>query len=268
MVHNLFRDYCLGLGNGPFWTLGLEEQLYVLYAVYLALRRRLPQAAIVIAVGAVSLSWQFSCRYAMGPGDWTTNQPTLGPAPFELGRWLQWPFGLWLSWIMGAVAAEGYTGAIRLPSWCRSYVVALTAAGLGFVFAPGNLWRGRLVAAVPVSLQRFADTLTGFSDPCFAAAAFVLITRWAVDERAGWFRGPWITVISCLGLISYSLYLTHAPVLIAMDACLTFPPTLSGTMVRYVVSVPMCLAFAGGFFWLVERRFLSHPAMKPIRSSR
>ena len=58
LIHNLFHEYCYGLGNGVFWSLGLEEQLYGLYFVYLLMRRRWPSGRTLLAVCVVSLVWK------------------------------------------------------------------------------------------------------------------------------------------------------------------------------------------------------------------
>jgi peptidoglycan/LPS O-acetylase OafA/YrhL len=130
MAHNLFADYCFGLGNGPFWTLGLEEQLYAFYALFLLLRRRRTAWQVAGLALLVALAWQGAWRLTIGLDDGAA-QPTLGPAPLALGSWLRWPVGLWFSWVLGALAAEAQAGVLRLPAWAFRRRTALLWVAVG-----------------------------------------------------------------------------------------------------------------------------------------
>ena len=133
MVHNLFTPYVHGLHNGPFWSLGLEEQLYLLFAVYLVLRRyRGPAVTLTVAM-AVSAIWQLAVYVLQGQMGLSAGaKGGLVRAVVEFCAWDSWPFAYWFSWVLGAVAAEAYVGAIALPRWCCRYgtAVALRALGL------------------------------------------------------------------------------------------------------------------------------------------
>jgi peptidoglycan/LPS O-acetylase OafA/YrhL len=257
MVHNLFTDYQAGLGNGPFWTLGLEEQLYALYAVLLLLRSRLPAWGVLAVAAGVTLLW-----YAVGVG-----------SDFFLGRpwlcWPNWPFAYWLLWALGAVAAEAHTGALALPRWCSSRPVglALLAGGALLVppvphmlYADGGLarWLGpghplERVSQMFIPLHLPSVYLVG-------GGCFVLLNGWLRAEREGRPAGRPELWLARLGVMSYSLYLTHAPALLACEAAFSaagITPTIAGTLLRYAVCVPACLAVAWAFFRLVERHFLN-----------
>lgn len=252
MVQNLFAQYCFGLGNGPFWTLGLEEQLYALYAAYLLLRRRLPTGRVVCVALVVSLTWQGSWRWIAGMDD-GAMQPTLGSAPLALGRWLKWPFGLWLSWVLGAWAAEAYAGAAPLPGWCTRRRSALLLAGIGLTTSHPAL---ESLAAHAPNVEPVLRLLSGVSDLAFAAAAFVVLNRWVRAESAGGFRGPFARGLGALGVMSYSLYLTHMPLLRLLLLYLPAGTSLADWLARLAVVFPACLGCAAAFFWLVERHFL------------
>jgi peptidoglycan/LPS O-acetylase OafA/YrhL len=67
-----------------------------------------------------------------------------------------------------------------------------------------------------------------------------------------------------LGLFSYSLYLTHAPVLTLVRHFI-FSLSLSSTMVAvllYLVAVPICLLFAYLFYLAFERQFTTNSSGK------
>src|SRR5262249_3283302 len=83
LIQNLFTDYCFTLGNGPFWTLALEEQLYALYALFLLLRRRWPVGRVVCLTLVVSLAWQCGWHAWLGLDD-GGGQAAPGSAPLAL----------------------------------------------------------------------------------------------------------------------------------------------------------------------------------------
>ena len=182
MAHNLFNDYAAGLGNGAFWTLGLEEQLYALYAVLLLLRVWLSAWGALAVTGAVSLLWYaatFACPW------WPTGHPFALPL---------WPFMFWVDWALGALAAEAYTGAITLPRWCYRARVGLALAAVGALLndpVPRLLHAERPLAALLGEghlLARLAVQDVPWqrlSEYFFAGAFFVLLNRWVRGEAAG-----------------------------------------------------------------------------------
>jgi len=270
MIHNLLADCWLGLGNMAFWSLGLEEQLYGLYAVYLALRRRLPAPPVLAMTGVVSIAWVIGVRWLGGPQDWGANRPSLTIGELQFGQWMMWPFTWWFAWTLGAVAAEAYSGAIRLPRWCFSYRIviafALPAIAMNRIILNhvSVLYSGtfdRIASAVGVaSMDRYLVVLCGFSDFLVAAATFVLLNRWIRDEGAGAFRSRLPRTLGAIGLMSYSLYLIHMPVLHVVEGLATFGSGVFATLLRFLVMVPCCLAASACFYLAVERHFLNTKA--------
>jgi peptidoglycan/LPS O-acetylase OafA/YrhL len=272
LVHNLFADYCFSLGNGPFWTLGLEEQLYALYALFLCLRRRRTVGRVVCLILLVSLTWQCAWHLCLGTDDGAVR-PVLGPSPVALGRWLKWPVGLWFAWVLGAVAAEAYAGAVRLPGWCtrRRTAVLLAVVGLATSHAAldalsvHGLRAWEHFSAWPRSehLRPLLRLLSGFSDLAFSGAAFVVLNRWVRQEVAGHFRGWLACALGRVGVMSYSLYLVHMPLVRLLVSWMPPGTSLAAWVLRLAVILPACLGFAALFFVLVERRFLTVPGDAP-----
>jgi peptidoglycan/LPS O-acetylase OafA/YrhL len=209
LVHNVFPQYLCGLNNPPFWSLALEEQLYALYFVLLLLRRRLPGWFLLLAGGALVLLW---CASVVG-----LLAPAWQASPWSLNCPLTW----WFAWLLGAAAAEAHTGAARLPRWCSSRAVAALCALASLLMLPRVLqlcqagpflaarlgpdaWTTRLLGDFPTCLR--------LGDMAAAAACFVLLNRWARAEARGRRWGRLAGAFAWLGVISYSLYLTHYPV--------------------------------------------------------
>jgi peptidoglycan/LPS O-acetylase OafA/YrhL len=270
MVHNLSLSYVMGLGNGPFWTLGLEEQLYALYAVLLLLRSRMTAGRTFLATVVLTLLW-----YSFGVAVQLTGHRQF--------CWYTWPFSYWLVWALGALAAEAHTEALRLPRWCYRPRVGIALAATGLLLQP------------PAPLMVYLDSgLAGLLGPgrwlqrlveeCFplhlpsvylvAVGSFVLLNAWLRAEAQGRGASRGVQRWARLGVMSYSLYLTHAPVLHLCEAgfrAVGITPTVLGALLRYAVCVPVCLGVAWAFFHLVERHFLNHrpqsEAAPPLRQA-
>jgi peptidoglycan/LPS O-acetylase OafA/YrhL len=266
LIHNLFLPYCGGLGNSPFWTLGLEEQLYGLYAGCLWIRLRRSPLRIVATVLIVSLVWTYVFKVVTAIW-WSCGTPpehqSIGCGPFQFGVWQRWPFHYWFAWVLGAAAAEGYTRASKLPLWCyRNHSLLLFLACC--ILTNDAVWRGPLAwgwfgAAGPFLRQgsRLAD---GLSEPFFALSMFVLLNRWVELERRQAFAGWWVAPIAGIGLMSYSLYLTHEPLLNLSRSNLQLGSSPEEILIGYAIYPPICLAFAALFFFAVERHFLNRPS--------
>jgi peptidoglycan/LPS O-acetylase OafA/YrhL len=89
---------------------------------------------------------------------------------------------------------------------------------------------------------------------------FVLLNGWLRAEREGCPKGRLTLWLARVGVMSYSLYLTHVPALQVCEAAFhagRLPATILGTLLRYAVCLPACLGVAWAFFRLVERHFLN-----------
>jgi peptidoglycan/LPS O-acetylase OafA/YrhL len=254
LVHNLFDNYALGLGNSPLWTLGMEEQLYALYAVLLLLRARLSALATFAVAAAVNLLWFAAAVLLVS----------------VLGRpwvcWYLWPFAYWAVWALGALAAEAYTGALTLPRWCRSggVAAALLAAALLLLPVGPHLPTvgGALLGGWPGPVGAWLGSLHMLATYAGALGGFVLLNRWLSAAPGGAVRGRWPAALAWVGAISCSLYLTHMPLLHLAEAgfaALGVGVNILSTLARYAVGLPLCLAVGWAFFQLVERRFLNRP---------
>jgi peptidoglycan/LPS O-acetylase OafA/YrhL len=226
-----FTDAGYRIGNTPFWTLALEEQLYLLYFVLLVLRRRIGWGPTLAGIFAVTVAWRAIDLFVRGlPFD-----PLLiGPS-----RWIEWAFG--------ALAVEAYLGRVTLPTWCYSRLVAL----------------GLLAAAVVLNLpgmDKEVPVTTLVADASFGAAFFVvvnLVTRADVRRAmtARWLVRP----LGFVGLFSYSLYLTHLPVVVGTKQVLLrlgVTPGTWETVLVLVLRVVLALGAAYLFYRVIETRFI------------
>lgn len=267
MVQNLFERFPFSLGNGVFWTLALEEQLYALYAVYVILRRRYAATSLLAASLGITILWRLAVVVPMG-------SKAIGPAPLAIGTWWTWPFAWWFCWILGAVGAEAYVGSIRLPRWCSSLRWSAAVAVGGLLISPLTLGRlgyshyGQELIARAAFWRLIFQGLPRLSDLAFSLCFFATINHYVQVESAGAAVAPLQRRASALGRMSYSLYLTHFPIVVLLETAVLKGSTVGAVALRYAVLVPTCILVASAFFWGVERRFLPRrniPAGVPSR---
>jgi peptidoglycan/LPS O-acetylase OafA/YrhL len=213
------------IGNGPFWTLALEEQLYLLYFPMLALRRRGWGCTLVVA-GIVTALWRGIGIF------WLTHLPT----------WLVLGPSRWFEWVLGALAVEAHLGRVRLPRWCSS---PWAAAALGTVAVVLNT---PVVRPAPLALL-FAEVSMGLT--FFVLINFVCRVGWGESAHPGWI----VRILSTVGLFSYSLYLTHEVVIVAVKQ---FAMRLGfGVPVITALRIAVPIACAYAFYAFIERRFIN-----------
>jgi peptidoglycan/LPS O-acetylase OafA/YrhL len=158
------------IGNPPFWSLALEEQLYLLYFPLLAVRRAWGWSAACALAAAVTVTWTIAGGFV--PASIRTAWYLTGPA-------------YWIAWTLGAVAAEAHLGVLKLPRWCSSFLLFVVVAGAAaFLSGP---------------LQALLVTLSFF----FLVQATIELERKTKLEAA------WSVPLVRLGRFSYSVYLVH-----------------------------------------------------------
>jgi len=233
--------------NNVYWTLALEEQLYLLYFVFLAIRRRWGWGAALGVAVASRVGW-FALALALHRGAGVDILVT------------QAAMVQWMIWVLGALSVEAAFGLVRLPDALKRLPVAgaLLAVASLLVWAQ-NYWMG----------PGLANDLIWFgAEPVWGAGFFVLV-NWAVDrEQSGLLGSRWPRALGWLagaGVFSYSLYLTHE-----MIEWHAWPPmaarmAAAGVLLPHIVVasglLAVCLLFGWAFFMVFERPFLNRPRL-------
>jgi peptidoglycan/LPS O-acetylase OafA/YrhL len=252
MLHNLDPNTCYSI-NGVFWTLAIEEQLYLAYFLLLFLRTRWGWGPTLVVCGLTRIAW-FYFSHAV----WVATGVGI-PVPEAAASH-------WLTWALGAIAVEAAFGLIKLPKWCRN----LWIGGAAIVLASATS------VILPVTQK---DTLPHnlawmLMHPAWGLGFFILVNRVVQAEKA-WLerlvrpgvvtrilvRG--VAAAAFVGVFSYSLYLTHELVIMQSWSfvVLEFPPIVN----TLVIVVPATIAFAWLFYRYCEKPYLRKVGGKVMR---
>ena len=190
MLHNLDFHTAYSI-NGIFWTLAIEEQLYLAYFLLLFIRARWGWTTTLLVCLFARVGWMI----------------------FSHLVWLKTGFGLpvpegaashWFTWALGALAVEAFYGVIKLPRWTRNLwiaTVAITIASIISAYLPS------ISKDTPLH-----DVGWFLIHPLWGVGFFIVINRIVIAEQ-GWnarqILPALISVFATLGLFSYSIYLTH-----------------------------------------------------------
>jgi len=247
MLHNLDPKVCYSI-NGVFWTLAIEEQLYLAYFLLLFLRTRWGWGPTLIICAAARVGWYF-----FGHAVWLTT-----------GFGLPVPEGAashWFTWALGALAVEAAVGLIQLPKWCRN----LWIGGLAIVLA------STISVLLPVWQKDtpLHDIAWILMHPIWGVGFFIVVNYAVQAERSWLARLPkpgvianrltrivprLVAVTASIGVFSYSLYLTHE--LVIMQSWRFVTPRLPPMLNTLLIVVPATVAFAGLFFTFCEKPYM------------
>ncbi|MBV8584727.1 MAG: acyltransferase [Verrucomicrobia bacterium] len=208
--------------NPAFWSVAVEAQLYLLYPLLCFATRKVGWEKSLLALLLLELSFRFAATgYTVWSGQ---NNPVWSvPGP---------PFAYWFSWAIGAYAAENYVTGSQCPL-AKMSVWPWIIGGIGcYLFRP-----------------TFLLSFTAFSVGTTVAISRQVNVK-GLPERASFIvRG-----LSFIGLVSYSFYLIHQPLLLGLHLQAAHIGLLAphGPLVDYGICLLACPAIVF-VSWLVYR---------------
>jgi peptidoglycan/LPS O-acetylase OafA/YrhL len=209
----LFLDRGVRLATPPYWTLVVELRWYLLFPAMLALWIRAPRAFIAFAL-VCSIAYFFTRAHNLD----------IGALP---------------AFMLGIVAADM---SIRNHPLCR-YAPQLAAAGLiaAVLIEPFN-W-------TPDEFGTDQHVLIWQANPGWYLASFAAVIA---AGRVTWLRRMLsLPLITLIGVASYSIYLMHYPIVVAIEGAIR--PTVPAFFASIVA------ALIGGilFYFAAEQWFCS-----------
>lgn len=222
--------------NGAFWSIAVEAQLYLVFPLMLLVTRRFNLLAMVGAVLTV----------VAGVGLLADHVPVVA----ELRRFTPQFAALFAMGVLGAGVVSARESVRRIPWQWLAAAAALPVVAT--IAVQGSVWTVRNFFWVDLALgPAIAMILAAVATGRPAALVRLLDTR----------------PMRSLGSFSYSLYLIHAPIVVAVADLLVAPRVPAGLptfAVTLAVAVPLSLVTARLFAAVFEIPFQRHRGWKAV----
>jgi peptidoglycan/LPS O-acetylase OafA/YrhL len=232
--------FAVGSPNRTFWSIAIEAQLYVLLPLLLLVVRRVSARAMVGLVAAIVVTIG-----VLGPHVALMNTALVKFTP-----------DLAVLFAVGLLAAGIVTADERTRSrpWA-GFALAAAVAAIVLMAVKGAIWSYFNLF--------WLDLAWAPAIGCFLTAVATSRPRFVVrflDSR----------MPRSLGSCSYSLYLTHGPIVIAVSYGLVLGRVTPGTPMFFVlvaILLPITVCFARMFAAVFELPFQRHRGWIPLRQA-
>jgi len=246
MLHNLDLHTTYTI-NGAFWTLAIEEQLYLAYFLLLFLRIRCGWTKTLLLCFSARIVWVIMGHLLSA--SLGIHIPITEAAATN-----------WFIWALGALSVEAALGITKLPAWCFKLSAAGVALGCAMAlaqFLPLVDHKGWIHDIGWIAMH-----------PAWGVGFFILVNYAVAAEQRWRLRSSpvprLIPALASVGLISYSLYLTHSFVIMHWY---WFGFTRFHILtIAALIMTPLSVVFAWLFFRVCERPFMTSTAARTARA--
>jgi peptidoglycan/LPS O-acetylase OafA/YrhL len=245
VVYGLLMQDVFGspVPNGAFWSIAVEAQLYLVFPLLLLVLRRAGAIVMVTAVTVVVAAVGLLAPHVPAVGLLTRLTPQFA-ALFALG--------------LAAAGIQRASERVRRLPWQWFALVAVVPV-LVLLAVKGSVWWDR---------EHF------WVDLAFGPAIALLLAAVATRRARSivWLLDTW--PIRRLGSFSYSLYLIHAPIVVAISLKVVSPhfaPGLTRFGVTLALAVPVSVLAArwfGAVFEIPFQRYRSWTALREAARAR
>ena len=238
MIHNFWTDSRFGI-NPSFWSIAVEAQLYLIYPILLLLQRLFGWKTTI----GIALFLEFMLKQ----GAYTLSlHGIMMPQPLTEG-----PLAYWCSWSIGAWMADKYKRRKAL-NWPRllSPITCTLLVLATWIYKPISPLEFLAVALLCASVIAWKLT------PIILRPCATPRRNSGIEDRI---LVNFRRYLAFIGIISYSLYLLHQPIISLMNKLLTLAPfyrelpTLLQYFTLLVVTLMVSLPSAYVFHVLIER---------------
>src|ERR1035437_438932 len=222
MLHNLDPRTVYSIKE-VFWTLAIEEQLYLAYFLLIWLRTRygwMITLSVTFAARAIWFALAFLLIRTL-----EVQVPVLESAMTN-----------WFIWTLGAISVEARYGMLKLPSWCYSTMVATLSLLLASMHYSVDWLNG--------SVGYTGKAIVFVLQPLWGIGFFILLNKVATLESI-LSRFSVVRSLAYVGTFSYSLYLVH-------ELAFLFVPS-----VPWPTKAVIALLFAWVFYVFFQKPFIN-----------
>lgn len=236
-----YADYRSALGHAPFlgfwgqaWSLSVEEQFYIIWAVLLAVAVARKRRGLAYGLAAAGVVLSAADRTWLTLGAPHFNQLVAERTYYAFDTRAD---ALFFGCLLGLLAADGYFK--RLPEW-----------GLRF-FTGGAAVATAVLVWVLFKVPVWSEPTMLWWQPVTAVASAVLILYFVLCPRSLGTRFAGLGVFVFLGELSYTVYLLHFGVYLALE------PGARGTHWSFwpteLLRLAIILGIAALSWFLIER---------------
>jgi peptidoglycan/LPS O-acetylase OafA/YrhL len=226
--------------NRAFWSIAIEAQLYIVLPLLLLIVRRISAIAMVAMVAAIVVTVGLLAPYVA-----IMNTALIRLTP-----------DLAVLFAIGVMAAGVVGASERRKSWPWHWLALCAAVPVvALIAAKGSVWT--------------IDNLF-WVDLAWGPAIGCLLTAVATDRPRPLVRLLDTRPLRSLGSFSYSLYLTHAPIVIAVSYGIVagrVPPGVPSFLVLAAILIPLTVTFARLFAAVFEIPFQRHRGWHALRAA-